>query len=248
MSCGEQCISGFVHEGKPSGELSFIKDVKYYVATPENPTPEKAILIFPDVFGIELKNTQLIADRLAMDLNITTYLVDTFSGDSMPEPGKPLDVSIGEWLRSHGPERVLPIIDKVIKSLTGEGVKRFAAVGYCFGGKYVVEESVRNNIHVGATCHPSLLELPRDFNKLLESSEAPLLINSCELDHLFTPELQKIADEMLGDGKYKPGYKRTYYADASHGFGCRADLDNPAEKKAFDESFKEIVTWFKTYL
>ncbi|KAA1073152.1 hypothetical protein PGT21_001613 [Puccinia graminis f. sp. tritici] len=247
MTCGEQCISRFIHEGKPTGVLSTVNNVQVYIATPPEPIPQKAILIFPDIYGVHLKNCQLIADRLAGDVNVTTYLLDLFSGDCAPEPGNG-DFVFADWLKGHGPEKVLPIIESVMQNLTEKGVNKFAAVGYCFGGKYVFMTSQKNWIHVGATCHPSLLQIPDDLNNLLETSKVPLLINSCEIDQQFTAEAQKKADEILGDGKYKCGYKRNYYPGATHGFGCRADLSKAAEKEAFDKSFVEIVNWFKTHL
>jgi len=36
------------------------------------------------------------------------------------------------------------------------------------------------------------------------------LINSCEVDKAFPIESQAKADEILGDGKFKPGYRREW--------------------------------------
>jgi len=247
MSCGEQCLSVFLHEGKTTGVMSTINGIQVYTATPTEPIPHKALLIFPDIYGVHLRNTQLIADRLALDLNVATYLIDTFSGHCAPEPGTRDDFDLAVWLKDHGPEKVLPIIETVIKHLTDKGVNKFAAVGYCFGGKYIVVTSQKNWIHVGCTSHPSLIAIPDDLNKLLETSKVPLLINSCEIDQIFPVASQKKVDEYLGDGKYKPGFKQNYYAGATHGFGCRADLNNPAEKEAMEKSHAEIVKWIKSH-
>lgn len=59
---------------------------------------------------------------------------------------------------------------------------------------------------------------------MLAKSKNPLLINSCETDSQFPPEKQKIADELLGGGKYAPGYERTYWDGCSHGFAVRGDM------------------------
>lgn len=246
MSCGEQCLSGFIHQGTPSGTFTTCDQIRVYVASPSNPIPGKAMLIYPDIYGVDLINTKLIADRLAKDLNLSTYLIDTFFGDSMPEPGTPGAPDLAVWLKGHGPEKTLPILEKVIKHLTEKGIERFAAVGFCFGGKYVMTTSQKNWIHVAVASHPSLWKIPEDLHLLLENSQVPLLVNSCETDQQYPIESQKITDEVLGDDKYKPGYKRTYYPGATHGFGCRADLNNPAEKFAFDDSYKETVNWIKS--
>ena len=51
---------------------------------------------------------------------------------------------IDMWLARQGPEKVMPILQKVIKGATEEFADAVAsgggvyAVGYCFGGKYVL--------------------------------------------------------------------------------------------------------------
>ena len=77
---------------------------------------------------------------------------------------------------------------------------------------------MENLISVAVLSHPSLLRVPEDFHELIEKSKAAVLINSCEVDPQFPLESQKIADEVLGDGKYKPGYVRTYWPGCKHGF------------------------------
>ncbi|KAI8454246.1 Alpha/Beta hydrolase protein [Phakopsora pachyrhizi] len=248
MSC-DDCISVFLHEGKPSGTFSQIDDIKVYVSKPSDSQSDsqKAILIFPDVYGVELKNTQLISDRLAEEVGVTSYLID-YLVDPAPEPGTQPDFSLPDWLKGHGPELVIPKIEKVINHLKSNGTNQFAAIGFCFGGKYIFRYAQENKIKVGAVSHPSLLKNPEDIKDLLEKSNVPMLINSCEVDQRFPIDFQKVTDEILGDGKYKPGYKRNYYPGATHGFGCRADLSKPSEKEAFDKSFVETVNWFKTHL
>ena len=41
---------------------------------------------------------------------------------------------------------------------------------------------------------------------------------------MFPKEAQAIADEILGGGKYAPGYVRTYWEGCTHGFAVRGDL------------------------
>ena len=54
-----------------------------------------------------------------------------------------------------------------------------------------------------------------------------MLINSCTIDQQFPIEAQKKADEILGNGQYKAGYKRTYWDGCTHGFAVRGDLVSP---------------------
>ena len=56
----------------------------------------------------------------------------------------------------------------------------------------------------------------------VKKCKAPLLLNSCEFDPLFPAELAKATDEKFTG--FGPGYKRTYWEGASHGFATRGDL------------------------
>ena len=41
---------------------------------------------------------------------------------------------------------------------------------------------------------------------------------------MFPLEAQAKADELLGDGKFAPGYKRPYWEGCTHGFAVRGDM------------------------
>lgn len=121
--------------GSPVGSFVILNGVNVYTAIPSQPTPKKAILMLPDVFGVELKNNQLITDVLAKKLNISTYLIDYLNGDAVSEAALSgnSDFSMAEWKKNHGPEKTRPPLDQVIEFLKNDGVTDFAAVGYCFG-------------------------------------------------------------------------------------------------------------------
>jgi dienelactone hydrolase len=45
---------------------------------------------------------------------------------------------IQKWFGNHTPEHTLPSLNKVIAWLEQQGVKHFAAVGFCFGGMFLL--------------------------------------------------------------------------------------------------------------
>lgn len=47
---------------------------------------------------------------------------------------KKREVDIPKWVARHDQDVTRPILDKVINELKEQGVKKFAATGYCFGG------------------------------------------------------------------------------------------------------------------
>lgn len=253
MSLCNDCISGVKHEGTPEGKIEEIAGVKCYIATPSGEYDKnKVILYLPDVFGMPLVNAQLMADSFASN-GFRTIIIDYFNGDEIPAdamftPGEAKSFNIMEWFGRHGQEQTMPPLLKVIDGLKAQGVTVFGATGYCFGARYAVDLALENTTKVIVMSHPSLLEVPSDFEKLIAQSNNPVLINSCEFDERFPKESQKIADEMLGDGKYKPGYLRTYWEGCNHGFAVRGDLSQPQVKKGKEGAFQAAVDFFKKHL
>lgn len=124
----------------------------------------------------------------------------------------------------------------------------FAAVGYCFGARYVFDLAFDSEIKVAAVAHPSMLEVPGDLERIKET-KVPLLICSCEVDPQYPQEKQAIGDEVLGDGKMETEtYKRVYYAGCKHGFAVRGDISIPEVKVGKEGAFKETVQWFLKFL
>ncbi|XP_006459821.1 hypothetical protein AGABI2DRAFT_191660 [Agaricus bisporus var. bisporus H97] len=249
MSLCKDCVRGVSHEGTPGGQNTVVNGVAVYIAKPTVDYPkDKAVLFLPDVFGKELVNAQLLADDFARN-GFYCVIPDLFNGDALPpnamnEPG----FDIMKWFPNHGPEQTRPTLNKVMAGLQEQGVKEFAAVGYCFGGRYVFDLAFENLIKVAAVCHPSLLKIPADLETYLNKSKVPLLINSCTVDSQFPIPAQEKADQILGNGKFEPGYKREYFDGCTHGFAVRGDLSDPKVKAGKEGAFKATVEWFFKYI
>ncbi|KII87465.1 hypothetical protein PLICRDRAFT_125453 [Plicaturopsis crispa FD-325 SS-3] len=249
MSLCQNCVKGVRHEGTPTGKFETIGGVRTYVATPTTEySKDTAILFLPGAFGLELSNNPLLADDFANN-GFLTVIPDYLNGDSVPTDALALEnFDVAKWIQNHGPAQTRPPLDAVIAALKADGITKLGAVGYCFGGRYVFDLAFDDVIQVSVVNHPSLLEAPGDLQKYRDVAKAPLLINSCELDDQYTFEKQKIGDEILGDGKYAPGYERNYFAGCEHGFAVRGDLSNPLVKAGKEGAFKSAVQWFRKYL
>jgi dienelactone hydrolase len=86
-------------------------------------------------------------------------LPDILSGEQLPLNVFELDgFDVQDWAAKHGPDVVDPIvretIDYIHKTL---GIDKIAAVGYCFGGKYVARFLRPGQIDSGYTAHPSYI-------------------------------------------------------------------------------------------
>ncbi|KAF7983753.1 hypothetical protein HWV62_19733 [Athelia sp. TMB] len=194
----------------------------------------------------------LLTDDFALN-GFKTVCVDLFDGAPMPEaaitggPGVP-GFSKEEWMKTNDPALRLHFAEKVIAALKAEGVARFGTTGYCYGARHVFDLAFAGLTHVSVVAHPSRLQSPADLQKYFDVAKAPLLINSCTVDRVFPEEAQIKADEILGGGKFAPGYKRAHWEGCTHGFAVRGDMSDPKVKAGKEGAFKESVEWFKKYL
>ncbi|KAG8215081.1 hypothetical protein J3R82DRAFT_8502 [Butyriboletus roseoflavus] len=283
-------LAGARHEGTPEGKFETVGGVRTYVATPTVDYPkDKVILYLPDVFGVDLTNSQLLADDFARN-GFKVYAIDYLNGDPIPPDALNVSITLARthiserftthlhprgqeegkfdlpsWLAKHGKDTTRPLLDKVIAALKEQGVTQFAATGYCFGGesprlvkgvertrwerdplpgRYTFDLAFDNVIKVAVVAHPSLLEIPKDLY-----TGIPLLINSCEVDPMFSIEHQAQADAILGGGsKTSELYQREYFAGCQHGFAIRGDLSKPEVKAGKEVAFKATVEFFLKHL
>ncbi|CAG8025673.1 unnamed protein product [Penicillium olsonii] len=236
------CASGFKHQGTPLGETKDINGVNTYIATPkDNKNPDKAIIFLTDIFGI-FSNAQLLADEFANN-GYLTVLPDLFQGDQISvsdmESGK---ADLPAWLPKHQPANVEPVVESTIKYVRETlGVKKVGAVGYCFGGKYVVRYLKPGQIDVGYSAHPSFVT-----HEELGAIKGPFSIAAAEVDQIFTTQLRHESEETLI--KTAEPWQINLFSGVSHGFAVRADLSDPKQKWAKEQAFCQAIAWFNQHL
>ncbi|KEF54380.1 esterase/lipase [Exophiala aquamarina CBS 119918] len=247
---GACCYKGVKHEGEAKGEFIQIGDFETYVVYPEDKSTEKAILLITDVIGHRFINAQLIADQFAAN----GYFVlspDLFDKDPIPL-NRGDDFDIMQWLQgayhpkkvAHLPPTVDPIIDACLVELrTKYNAKKIGAVGYCFGGKYVVRHlrPEAGKIDVGYTAHPSFVDADE-----LKEIKGPLAISAAETDSIFPTEKRHESEVILKETGQP--YQINLYSGVEHGFAVRADLNNPVTKYAKESAFIQALQWFEEHL
>ncbi|KAH9893553.1 alpha/beta-hydrolase [Cubamyces lactineus] len=247
MSCDE-CFKGVRHEGQPEGRIEQIGGIECYVATPAGDYDKsKVVLFLTDVFGIPLVNNKLLADDFARN-GFRTVMPDLFNGDARPADSMGnQNFDRAAWTAKHGPDSWKPILDAVVDALQADGVTWIGTTGYCFGAPPAWYLALKGVSKVTVVSHPSRLRAPEDLEEYRDKVKAPLLINSCENDPTFPQDAQAMADELLGGGKFAPGYERTYWDGCTHGFAVRGDLSNPKIKAGKEGAFEATVKFFKRY-
>ena len=174
------------------------------------------------------------------------------------------------WLARHTPEKVLPLLQKVITSVKEEFADAVAngggiyAVGYCFGARYVLllgsdldkeaaqglrspeaaaeEGMVRQGaqIKAGAIAHGTQIG-----KEDLQGMSVPVCIVAVENDTLFPDDVREAGKKALEEKKLE--HEVTVYPDVPHGFAVYGDYADDKIKQKQAESFQQMLAWLRAH-
>ncbi|MCJ1352715.1 MAG: hypothetical protein MMC33_002699 [Icmadophila ericetorum] len=293
LGMGEHCVtdqptpSGAV----PTGEISKIADIDVYITKPSDypHSPSKLLLFLSSGTGIHSTNNQLQADHYASE-GFLVVMPDQFGGDPAPNSSDPSNVlpdmassvieqvklraaetvqsfMIDMWLARQTPEKVMPILRKVVDGAKEEFADAVAsgggiyAVGYCFGGKYVlllgselpdgavqpqkdVEQGMVKNeplIKAGALAHGTMIT-----QQDLQTLKSPVSMVCVENDQLFPNEVREFGEKYLAEKQIEHEVK--IYPCVPHGFAVVGEYpSNPKIQEAQEEAFQQMVAWLKAH-
>ena len=172
------------------------------------------------------------------------------------------------WLARQTPEKVLPILQKVVEGAKEEFADAVAngggiyAAGYCFGGKYVcllgseLPDSVAHGqaskdeergmvksgplIKAGTFAHGTLIT-----KEDLERIKSPISMACVENDQLFPDDVRTAGQSFLEEKKIEHEIK--IYLDAPHGFAVVGEYNDPKIQQAQKSAFDQMVGWLKSH-
>ncbi|XDG04168.1 hypothetical protein ABKA04_003783 [Annulohypoxylon sp. FPYF3050] len=281
----------------PNGELRKLGGVDIYLAKPDSyPTnPSKLLLLLSSGTGIKSTNNQIQADKFA-DEGFVVVMPDLFDGNPAPNSSlgseteaqgtsfldkiklKAAELAksfvIDEWLARHTEEKVMPILEKVIDACKSEFADAVGngggiyAVGYCFGGRYVLllasersqvqtgwsgaqrpadEEAGEGttptkgpSIKAGALAHATLVS-PDDFQAL----KVPISLVCVESDPMFPDEVRETGENIMS--KENVEHEVQVYPGVPHGFAVIGDYDDSNIKNAQETAFEQMLKWVKEH-
>lgn len=175
---------------------------------------------------------------------------------------------IDMWLARQTPEKVLPIVHKVIEAAKDEFADAIAngggiySVGYCFGGRMTLllagdkpetalwgqrvkdEEAgiVKKGpyIKAGAIAHATLVS-KEDF----VGTKAPLAFVCVENDQLFHNDVKEHGEQYLKEHNVETEFKT--YSGVPHGFGVVGEYEDAKIKTAQTQAFDQMLAWLKAH-
>ena len=172
------------------------------------------------------------------------------------------------WLARQTPEKVLPILHKVVKGAKEEFADAVAngggvyGIGYCFGGKYIcllsaelpdtvthgqaVEDEEQGMmktsplIKTGAFAHGTMVT-----KEDLEGIKSPVYMACVENDSLFPDDVRTAGQTNLEERKVK--HKVKVFSGVPHGFAVIGEYEDPKIQEAQREAFEQMVGWLKAH-
>jgi len=229
------------HEGTPTGEVKNIGGINVYHAYPPNKSTDNAILFLTDIFGLQLPQNRLLADSYAA-AGYLVLLPDYFKGDPIPAD-TPKSFDRNAWRTRHPQAEISNIIDGTVGYARDTlKVKRLGAVGFCFGGPYVVRQLAKGKgVDVGFIAHPGAFT-----DAELGGITGPLAVAAAETDQSLAPARRHEVETLLA--KNNATYQINLYSGVSHGFAIRVDMNNWRQVYGKEAAFNQALLWFNGWL
>ncbi|KAF2271682.1 alpha/beta-hydrolase [Westerdykella ornata] len=291
-SMGDHCTSDrpTPSGALPSGELTTLNNVPVYIAKPADypHSPSKLLLLLTGGTGLHSPNNQLQADQFASQ-GYLVVMPDQFDGDPAPNAVDMTKIEettswlesvklrtaegvkafmIDMWLARHTPEKVLPLLRKVVEGGREEFADAVAngggiyGVGYCFGAKYILvlageqadadaaqaprdeeEGPVKREpvLRAGAIAHPTMVSVED-----LEAVRAPVFIAAVQDDPLF-PDEEVLTPGRRAMEKNGVEHEIQVFSGVPHGFAVLGDYDDPKIKQSQQEAYAQMLAWIREH-
>jgi dienelactone hydrolase len=247
MAC---CKVDSIHSGQVHGTIKIVQGISTYITLPpgiasfENCKTHawnRAIVFLTEVHGIDLTNTQLLADKLSVDMRCPVIAPDLFRGSPFPvekPDGWNDELELERYQTQHHPVTVDPILHTIIEWLrqpTSTGgfgdVANIGAIGYCFGGRYVIRLLGSGGIKAGVVNHPSFFTMeevealgPREpKHDSARAVQSPLAIFAAEEDDIFPETKRRRMEDVLK--RIGATWWCSTFSQTKHGFRYVVQLD-----------------------
>ncbi|KAL1690606.1 dienelactone hydrolase [Schizophyllum commune] len=271
MSC-PHCVRGFPLPGEPKGVLRTDLMLDAYLASPnassEQWTPaSRAVVLLTDIFGLNLPNPKLLADRFSQELGCDVWVPNFFDpapflrADEIELPDRP-GVKLSWWSYIKYFWILITRLPTVIRSRPSKAAARttkfleqirakyeytsVGSIGYCWGGSLLYHIAQTHAIESAVIVHPGGYK-----DEQLKAIRVPVSWSLAEdCDYVKQKQIDN-AEAIFASRKGKDNfveYEFKVYPGTAHGFAARPNLALPAVKEGFERAFEQAVNWFKKTL
>jgi dienelactone hydrolase len=165
------------------------------------------------------------------------------------------------WMTRHkaGPtEKVCMDFMAALRRATPSNQK-IGMVGTCWGGKYALQAGLERNMIdvdgkkvplVDAVCvlHPSNLVLDDDVATIVVPASYGWGVEDQGVSFAQKGKVEEAHARLLKEGRKIPEQEHRVYTPGRHGFSVRGNPEDPEEKKALEDSYKQVMDWMERWL
>ena len=214
-----------------------------YYSAPLQKESNKAILIFPDVWGFS-DRLMKIADNFA-NQSYHVICLDCFRGET-----KENNPEIVPWLKKYPFETVVkPDIEACLEFLQSKNVmkSRVGSLGFCWGAWAIAKAAPHNYFKCGVAPHPSMkiekVVFQCSVEDMMEKVKIPLLLLPAGNDE----DNLKPGSDIVGNLEVYGG-KSVCFPTMIHGWTTRLDMDDLPTKECADRALTMSLEFFNSNL
>ncbi|KAF1991729.1 alpha/beta-hydrolase [Aulographum hederae CBS 113979] len=166
------------------------------------------------------------------------------------------------WMRRHkaGPsdKACQEFLGKLRRATLGDGLK-VGIAGFCWGGKYALRAGLEGSmieisgekvplVDAAVGLHPSHVAVPADVETLVVPTSFGWGVEDSGVKFEQKAEIEALQERVRKEGRKVPEMEHRVYTPGRHGFAVRGNPEDPAERKALEDSEKQVLEWFGRWL
>jgi len=238
----------------PKGEVKDVQGVHTYVVG-EGP---KAVIVFPDLFGVNSGRTKQVCDEISA-WGYLVVLPDCFEGlpfkddESLVTFPKVLCniLTLKRFFKRNAWANVGHIYEeKVIPYLRSEGVESIGAVTFCWGSYAAVHLASGDDIQAGVHFHPAITKVAglagEKYQNIFEKAKSPQMFLASNPDP-GNIKAGGICEQILNSNEQLNGRSVFYtFKDMKHGWVNRGDLNKEKIRRDYTEAMRRAREYLET--
>ncbi|CAN9193374.1 unnamed protein product [Alternaria alternata] len=165
------------------------------------------------------------------------------------------------WQRRHGKAESDKICLNFMRELrrATPSERKIGMVGFCWGGKYAVRTGLESSmiemegvkrplVDAIVALHPSHLVVPDDVEDLMVPTSFGWGVEDFAVSYETKSKVEACHAKAQKERKEFPEIEHKSYKPGRHGFAVRGNPDDPQERKALEDSEKQVLAWFERWL
>jgi dienelactone hydrolase len=165
------------------------------------------------------------------------------------------------WQRRHGKTETEKVCFDFLRELrrATPSQRKIGMVGFCWGGRFALRAGLESSmmeidgvkkplVDAIVALHPSNMVLPEDVDNLVVPTSIAWGVEDSMVSFETKSKVEEIHAKVQKTRKEFPQVEHRVYKPGRHGFAVRGNPDDPQERKALEDTEKQVLAWFEKWL